>query len=210
MTLRSHVLPGLEWGLASRAFGGERRSGDQCVVRQVGAGLLVAVVDGLGHGPEAVRAAERVCVIIERARDLDLATIVRHCHAGLRDARGVVMTLVALDPRTDSLTWLGVGNISGHLLRAPGHPSERRDELFVRGGTIGVHLPMLLPSASAVQPGDLIVIGTDGLRPGFSRGIASDEAPQTVAEGILARHARETDDALVFVGRYVGRQATAA
>jgi hypothetical protein len=215
MPWRSSVLPGLEWGVASAVHRAERESGDSCVVRTLADGILIAVIDGLGHGSEAARAAHRAREVIERAQDRDLRTIVRACHDHLRDTRGVVIGLAALDPTADSLTWLGVGNVAGHVLRAErAEQAERswlrREELLVRGGTVGGRLPALAPIVRAVHPGDLIVLATDGLRAGFTHRIWIGDALQGIADEILASHHRADDDALVFVGRYVGRQRLAA
>ena len=49
--------PLLEWGVATRALEGQSESGDMAVVVPFDHGVLAAAVDGLGHGPEAARAA---------------------------------------------------------------------------------------------------------------------------------------------------------
>jgi phosphoserine phosphatase RsbX len=47
----------VEYGVAMQAHPGELVTGDAYLVRQVPHGVLVAVVDGLGHGQEAAMAA---------------------------------------------------------------------------------------------------------------------------------------------------------
>jgi hypothetical protein len=209
MPWRSSVLPGLEWGVASAPYRAERESGDSCIVRALAGGILIAVIDGLGHGSEAARAAQRAREVIEQAQDRDLRTIVRACHDRLPETRGVVIGIAALDPSTDSLSWLGVGNVAGHVLHAeraeqPERAPLLREELLVRGGTVGVRLPALAPTMRAVHPGDLLVFATDGLRAGFTRRVWIGDPLQGIADEILASHHRADDDALVFVGRYVG------
>ena len=49
--------PPYEYAMAGRALARERQSGDAALVLPTGAGALVAVVDGLGHGDEAALAA---------------------------------------------------------------------------------------------------------------------------------------------------------
>src|SRR5437870_3753009 len=49
--------PVIDWGVATLAHAGEKESGDLHLVKQVGRGVLVAAVDGLGHGAEAAAAA---------------------------------------------------------------------------------------------------------------------------------------------------------
>src|ERR1051326_4408996 len=47
----------LDWGVAASALPGQAQSGDAHLVKAVATGVLVAVVDGLGHGAEAATAA---------------------------------------------------------------------------------------------------------------------------------------------------------
>src|SRR5205814_9273794 len=56
----------IEWGVASLALPGEAESGDRHLVKPVGTGVLVAVVDGLGHGAEAASAAKAAVAALER------------------------------------------------------------------------------------------------------------------------------------------------
>ncbi|HEY1633585.1 MAG TPA: hypothetical protein VGF64_02425, partial [Acidimicrobiales bacterium] len=54
----------LEWAVAARPFPGESVSGDQSVVRVSETEALLAVIDGLGHGPEAATAAEHAVDVL--------------------------------------------------------------------------------------------------------------------------------------------------
>jgi hypothetical protein len=51
--------------------------------------------------------------------------------------------------------------------------------------------------------GDLLVMATDGIDPGFASALDGGGAAQTVAERIFAAHGKGTDDALVVVVRYL-------
>jgi len=55
-----------------------------------------------------------------------------------------------------------------------------------------------------VAPGDLLIFATDGIREGFAEGLPTDATPQQLADQILARSGKGTDDALVLVARYAG------
>jgi serine/threonine protein phosphatase PrpC len=54
-----------------------------------------------------------------------------------------------------------------------------------------------------VQEGDVMVLATDGIDSGFARSITPGGSAQAIADRILARHAKERDDALVVVVRYL-------
>ena len=65
MELTAGRLPFLEWGAAGRPMPGEMVSGDQYVVWPLPDGVLLAVVDGLGHGPAAAAAASEAGAILQ-------------------------------------------------------------------------------------------------------------------------------------------------
>jgi hypothetical protein len=192
----------VEWGSAGAALDGAD-SGDACVVAPFPGGALVAVIDGLGHGPEARDATREAVRILEACAGEPLGALVERCHEALRKTRGAVMSLASFDARAASLTWLGVGNVEGFLLRAaPG--GRPRESLTLRGGVVGYQLPPLRPAALSVARGDTLVMATDGIRSAFVADLAPSPRPQELADAILARHARGTDDALVLVARYAG------
>jgi len=191
----------VEWTVAARSIGSE--SGDQYLVcRTEDDGVLVAVVDGLGHGPEAASAARTAIGVLEAGRERELGARFLRCHERLRDTRGVVLSLGLF--ATGSLTWLGVGNVDGVLLRSGlGAP----EQLLVRGGVVGRRLPSLELSRLTVARGDTLILATDGIDQGFAGDPGITFAAPPTAERILADHGKETDDALVLVVRYLGPDA---
>ena len=79
----------VEWGVATRCRRGEATSGDLAVVTLLPEGVLVAGIDGLGHGAEAARAARRAAEVVRESRGRDLVLLVERCHVALqRHARG--------------------------------------------------------------------------------------------------------------------------
>ncbi len=218
--------PLISWGVASRALPGENICGDLHLVTAVPDGVLIAVVDGLGHGAEASAASRIALEVLQRhARDA-LTMLVSRCHAELRKTRGVVMTLATLRSTDNQLSWLGVGNVEAVLVRAGGAPDTAgnyvslrgtpaagtpamlakglADRALLRSGIVGFRLPELHPSTRVVSPGDLLIFATDGIRQGFLDGLDRSDTPQNLADGILQRHFKGNDDALVLVVRYLG------
>ncbi len=195
-------LPFLEWGSAGRPFPGELESGDQFVVHPLPEGVLLAVADGLGHGPSATAAAKDAIATL-RAHSLEpLIPLVQRCHAALRATNGVVMTLAAFHAGDHVLTWLGVGNVEGILIRADVLARPARDSVLHRGGVVGYQLPPLRTAVLAVFPGDMLIFATDGISSRFADGLDLDRPPQQIADDILASHAKSSDDALVLVVRF--------
>ncbi len=198
----------MEWGAASRPLPGQEVSGDHCVVQSFPAGVLVAVMDGLGHGEEAARAAERAGTVLAADPRGPLPGLVQRCHEALRGTRGAVMSLASLDLTSQAMTWLGVGNVEGVLLRSPlGLPAglRARESLISRGGVVGDRLPPLRPVTLPLRPGDTLIFSTDGILPGFLDPVDLYDPPQMIAGQVLAGFARPTDDALVLVARYLGQ-----
>jgi serine phosphatase RsbU (regulator of sigma subunit) len=200
------AAPLIEWGIAARALAGNTESGDQCWIESFPGGVAVAVVDALGHGSAAAAVARIASAALEGHAYEPITSLIRRCHEALLGTRGVVVSLASFDLSQATVTWLGVGNVKGLFLRAGAESDRPREALFLRGGVVGYHLPSLYPAAIPVASGDVLIFATDGIRDGFSDGLPSASAPQQMAEQILAAHARGTDDALVLVVRYVGKE----
>ena len=195
--------PLIAWGVASRALPGQVVSGDLHLIKPITDGVLAAVVDGLGHGDEALTAAKTAIAVLESHAEEPLAALVKHCHAALTQTRGVVMTVATLRSLEDTLGWLGVGNVEAILLRA-NRQAKASDRVLLRSGLVGYRLPDLRASTLPLAPEDLLIFATDGLDAGFDKGLVRSDSPQQLADSILERHFKGHDDALVLVVRYLG------
>ncbi|HWX29818.1 MAG TPA: SpoIIE family protein phosphatase [Steroidobacteraceae bacterium] len=194
----------LEWSIAAATMPGETESGDRCWAGSVSNGMMFAVIDGLGHGPEAAAASAIAIATLERHVDDPLIEILRRCHESLRGTRGAAMSLAAFNTEDAMLTWIGVGNVEGALLhRDPGLTS---DKLLLRNGVVGSHLPNLRAEKLRVRSGDILTLVTDGVTVEHLPLVAMDGHVDSMADGILASACKGTDDALVLVARYRGPQ----
>ena len=202
-TQRQQVV---EWSVASRALPGQTVSGDLHVLAPWRDGVLVGVVDGLGHGDEATAAARIAVAVLEQHAGEPVIALVEHCHRALQRTRGVVMTVVTLNAREESLTALGVGNVETVICRADGNGQARRESVLLRNGVVGYQLPALQASTMPVSAGDTIVFATDGVREDFADLVNPAEAPQRLSAKILDQKFRGTDDGLVLACKYLGRQ----
>jgi anti-sigma regulatory factor (Ser/Thr protein kinase) len=193
----------IQWGVASASYAGQEESGDLALVTTFPDGALVAVIDGLGHGPEAAIAARVAGKLLAAHPSDDPVAIVERCHEGLRKTRGVVMSLASWSARSDSLTWLGVGNVEGVLVRRDGQ--RPREELSLRGGVVGYRLPPLRSESLSVARGDTLVFATDGVAGSFKSSLELELVlePQSLADSLLARFGKGSDDACVATARYV-------
>ena len=198
------ITPALEWAVADLVQPGQSESGDRSVVLPTGEGGLVAVVDGLGHGAEAASAAKVAVRALERGANRPVVQLFRDCHSSLIGTRGAVISAAAFDARDESMTWLGVGDVEGRLLRAPTSAGPRMESLLLRGGVVGVHLPTLVSAVVPIHRGDTLIFATDGVRSDFLDAPLPQLEPQALADHILAHWSTQTDDALVLVVRYLG------
>jgi negative regulator of sigma-B (phosphoserine phosphatase) len=194
----------LEYGVARFVLPGQAESGDLHVLRSTEAGTLIAVIDGIGHGEEAAFAAKAAADLLEEEPNEPVISLVQECHEKLKRTRGVVMSVASIDPKHRLLTWLGVGNVQGILVRSGNGRGAVQETLLLRAGVVGSQLPPLQASVLTVAWGDLLIFVTDGIRGDFAQGVSSLEVPQRLADRILDRYCRGTDDALVLVVKIVG------
>ena len=197
----------LEWGMASEPLAGQPASGDLGLVLPFPGGILVGALDGLGHGDEAAAAARAAAAVLRAQPDAPVIWLVRQCHEALGETRGVVMSLASFSARYGTLTWIGIGNVEGLLLRASAAANPPRETLLLRGGVVGFKLPELGAAVLPVARGDALVLATDGIRSDFADRLSLTRPPQQAADLILARHAKKTDDALALVAVFLGEPA---
>jgi hypothetical protein len=195
--------PVIEWHIAGRPVEGEERSGDQGLVLTSEHDALVAAVDGVGRGAAAASAAHVAIDAIRLGPRDDVLALARHCHEALRRTRGAAVGIAAF--RGDAtVTWLGVGNVTARLVqrgqafRAAGH------WLVGLGGVPGDELPELRSVTLPVHRGDVLVVATDGVDDHFADDLVATGSCEDIARRLLREYARETDDALVVVARYLG------
>lgn len=190
-----------EWGMSSLTYRGERDCGDKCLVKTFTGGALVAVIDALGHGHQAAYAAEVAVRILVQQPDEHPVTLMERCHAAMRRTRGAAISLASFDWRQRIMTWLGVGNVAGVLLRVDNRTHLRPASLLVRGGTVGDQLPDLLPSIVPLASATTLIMATDGIRSDFTEKLPSVMEPEHQARLIIDGYARNDDDATVLVFR---------
>jgi phosphoserine phosphatase RsbX len=200
----------LDVGVSSTVLTGERESGDLHLVRELDGGdrVLVAVVDGLGHGQEAAVAARLAIDTLDRHAAASIPDLVQLCHAALIATRGVVMSVAHFDATRDTMTWVGLGNVAGVLVPGDRGGRPTYTTLVTRGGIVGSRSgqPPVRPWVIPIQPHDILVLATDGLHADFGDDIVPRRDPQVTATRLLERHGKGTDDALVLIARYLGRR----
>ena len=193
--------PPISWAVAGRPLEGESTSGDMHVAIETPAGALLAVIDGLGHGPEAAQAAEAAVEVLTAQPQAPVDALIDDCHRALKRTRGAAITVVSVDASARRLDWIGVGNVEGRLLRAATDERQDAESLLLRAGVVGYRLPPMRVTTAPIATGDLLVLASDGLDPAFDQTVDHQADVQKIADELLARHGRPIDDATVLVAR---------
>jgi phosphoserine phosphatase RsbX len=197
----------LERGEAGQAHAGHGRSGDLAVFAASQRGGLVAVIDGLGHGDPAADAAEAAAEVLRAYADDPPQQLLERCHEQLRRTRGAVMTLAWFDLEQRTMAWTGVGNVEARFVRAGDRGDARHASPVVLGGVVGYNLPQVRMGTIPLEPGDAVVLATDGVAADYSSSLESGIPAQELAGRVLERHGKGNDDALAVVVRYLGPPA---
>ena len=190
----------ITWGAVCRAKQGQSISGDVYVVRENAEGqALISIIDGLGGGIEAERAARLAAQLLEQYPDYPLQDLIRRSHTALHSTRGAVIGILRLEQESSHATYIGVGNIGVQVYsRQPIKPISKN-------GILGFRLPTLLELRYVYDPGDVFVLYSDGVSSSFAQDSKIDikQPPQRMAEQILETYGKYTDDATVIAVKTV-------
>jgi phosphoserine phosphatase RsbX len=211
MGVDSGRLGPIEWAAAARPLSSENSCGDQSAAIDLGGtAALFGVLDGLGHGEEAARAAACGLAMLRSDPGKPLGVLIQLCHRAMSETRGAAMTLARIDyeagaAETDVLTWSGIGNVTANLVAKGPFGVNVRSSARLAGGIVGYRLPDTIHTQTiAIRPGDLLVITTDGISQNYVESIDFAASATVIAERILSRHRKEIDDALVLAARHRG------
>jgi anti-sigma regulatory factor (Ser/Thr protein kinase) len=190
---------GLSWGGVSLAKDGEDASGDAWRVKSQGGDLSIFVVDGLGHGPMAARAAHAAIGAYDAGRGRADAETMMRLHQALRPTRGATASILHLSGGSNEVSFIGVGNVLGVVA------SDLETRRMVNfNGTLGHALKAVRPFGYPTRGETLAVLASDGLGthwsldsyPGLSR-----RHPTLIAAVLLRDFDRGRDDVTVVVAK---------
>jgi phosphoserine phosphatase RsbX len=195
----------IEWARAFRPAAGESVCGDQGVAVDMAGAALFGVIDGLGHGAMAATAATRAVDVIVGARTEPVDTLFKRCHRELANTRGAAMTLVRIGFADETLEWMGVGNVTADLFIKGLGGVQKRSSARLAGGIVGYRMPEIYsPERTAIRPGALLVVASDGISERYSENIDFTASAYDIADHIIKGHSKAIDDALVLVARHRG------
>lgn len=145
-------------GAVSLAKPGESICGDQWVVEPVAEGWVCGVADGLGHGPDAFRAAAAAVDTIHRHRGRPVGELIEEAHEALRPTRGAALGVAALD-RSEGRVWFaGIGNITAAV-----YCRAHWRRLVSHNGTVGHGLRKISEFSQPWAEGAVLIMHSDGI-----------------------------------------------
>lgn len=170
---------------------GEVVSGDAVHVRQRGTWALFAVIDVLGHGPEASVVAKLAVDALDSVpEDQSVPEIIWTLHQALRHTRGAAAMICR---RWGSeLEGCGVGNV---MLRAEGAALP----VMCTPGVLGVRLRKPRLFSGKLEAGARLVIFSDGIISRFPLHALRQQSGSEVCAYLLNDFRRPHDDATVLV-----------
>jgi anti-sigma regulatory factor (Ser/Thr protein kinase) len=182
----------VECGSFVRPCRGERVSGDAGVVSHRGGLSLVAIVDALGHGPQAHAVATRAVRHLKEAWTPDVAATLQALHGALKGTGGAAAALCVVDGATGVARCAGVGNAA---MRVFGTQESRA---YSSAGTLGHQMRTPREQRLALDPGDVLVLYTDGVKGSFDAAEYPElrsQSPGTIARTLVQRFGKDHDDA---------------
>jgi anti-sigma regulatory factor (Ser/Thr protein kinase) len=190
---------GLEVGAVSVAKAGETVAGDDWAFESDSHRGSLLVADGLGHGPEAARAARAATQVLPEHPFDPPEALIEACHAALTTTRGAAVAAVRLDPGAGTGVFAGLGTIAGRV-----HVAAAQRNLVSHNGTVGHNVRRIQEFSFPFPHDALLVLHSDGLTTHWSLadypGLAARHAG--LIAGVLYRdHDRGRDDVTVVVVR---------
>ncbi len=186
-------------GVWSRPHYKETVNGDAYFIKSRGERTLLAVIDGLGHGPGAKDAADVAVDSLEEWMGENVDEVVLAVHDALRATRGAVMGAAMIDRAQGFVHYAGVGNISVRAFETP-----QRFHPIPTNGTLGARLGKIRVWSERWAEGATITLASDGLSEAWDIGSYPEllrRSPQLLAGVLMRDYGRMADDATVLVAR---------
>ncbi|WP_158265533.1 SpoIIE family protein phosphatase [Blastopirellula marina] len=190
----------LETGQYVRSALGHFVGGDVAIVEPQSEFIFLALVDVLGHGPQAHHTAIEIEAFIRAWENKhDLLGLLAELHQQHIHGRGAVIGLCTIQPDSGEIRYVGIGNATCRMV------GENSRHLLTREGVVGQSMRTPSLEVATLVPGDLLLLHSDGVSSRFEL----DDCPQlridsmpTSAKRIVMQFGRAHDDASCIAVRY--------
>ncbi len=186
-------------GATLAPYPGEPVCGDNWAWRDTERGRTIMLIDGLGHGVEAARAADLAVRTFEENADAGCEDLVERIHRALAPTRGGALAVARIDTEARVIRFVGLGNISAMVVNG-----GRARHMVSHNGTAGHLAPRIREFTYDFSGDPLVILHSDGLTGRWDFGAypgLAGQHPAIVAGVLLRDHRRGRDDASVVVMR---------
>jgi anti-sigma regulatory factor (Ser/Thr protein kinase) len=190
-------------GVISQEKAGEPVCGDAWSVSQGRGRVVVFVVDGLGHGPDAAAASRAALEAVQKNLHRDAPNLMEAVHGALRPTRGAAAAVALLQPESELCSFCGIGNIAASIRSAGASRS-----MVSHNGILGHQVRKMQEFQYPFPKGALLIMHSDGIATHWDLaaypGIESRH-PALVSAALFRDHSRLRDDLTVLALRNEGR-----
>lgn len=193
---------GMEIGALVVPLAGEEEAGDGWAVSCNLDGATLLGVDGLGHGPEAHKAAVAAIGALALRPEGTPSDTMQATHEALRSTRGAALSTARIDYASDELRFAGIGNVSGLV-----YDGETRRALVSHNGIVGANMRKVQEFTVACPRGALCILHSDGLQTQWDLSAYPGlyaRVPAIIAAILMRDFSRGRDDSMVLVARRRG------
>lgn len=182
-------------------------SGDSWGCKSTRNGLAVMLADGIGHGQDAHLASRTAVDTFQRSESSSPSGLLGDVHDALGPTRGAATSVAVWSVEKETLTFCGIGNVSGSI--SDHHHHNRKMMTF--NGTLGHNVGRYHDLNYPIAQDGVFVLHSDGLTANWSfhryPGLA--EMPAIVIAAVLFRDfSRRRDDACVVVVKMDSHHST--
>ncbi|PCI80784.1 MAG: stage II sporulation protein E (SpoIIE) [SAR86 cluster bacterium] len=189
----------IEYYSVVRPCFGQRVSGDAIFTKETERGLLIVVIDVLGHGEEAHELAAQITDYLETNYVDDIDKLIRLMHIYLKESRGAAAGLCFLNFETRKVSYVGAGNT---VIRKFGSADA---SLMSQEGTLGLVVRNPIVSNMSISTEDVLLLYTDGITSHFRKEdyprLVNDDV-RKISNNIVRNFGKEYDDASCIALRY--------
>ncbi|MCU7215662.1 ATP-binding protein [Pseudomonas sp. VE 196-7] len=194
---RADRQPDLRYGVSQHSLHNDPACGDAWHLAYNGANVSALIIDGLGHGEDAERAAKAGEQVFAQSPFASPVLLMEDMHRDMIGSRGGAAAFAQYNAARDSLTFTGVGNIGASLITA-----DKSRGLASHPGIVGGQYRKAQPFDYAHVNGHLLIMYSDGLQ---SRWNLQDypglvhRHPAVIASVLHRDFCRGRDDVTVLV-----------
>ncbi|OCA97201.1 ATP-binding SpoIIE family protein phosphatase [Clostridium beijerinckii] len=182
----------------SRPYIGCKVNGDLYYIKEFNNKVILALIDGLGHGTEANKVAIKAKDLLEENNYKSLKELLYSIDTGMKHTRGAVIGICIIDKERKVFQYGSIGNVELRYI------INSKDKKFITtNGTLGVSFKTKVNvQESSYENGGIIVMNTDGISNKWEYDEYScipTHNPAVLSNMIFRDFAKDNDDATVLV-----------